>query len=182
MHRDEIDHFKLWESSLSSEPSVVMPPDPLNGIIDQSSDPIECAKNLHYYTYDNPEESHSLLMRRGLAKLAYKYYGQYLNKPLAITAENPYAIPENDPKLRKRDVLTPIQYEGTVFAMGNLATFTTAHYTDDDIGLSQTFISLRLSEPHILKPNGEIRTEFELPDYLFVPIPRLLTYSFKPGV
>lgn len=182
MHRDETDHFKLWESSFSSESSLIMPPDPLDAIIEQSVDPVECAINLHSFTLGNHEDAHSSLMRRGLAKLAYKYYGPFLNKQLAITAENPYAIPENNPQHRKREVLTPIQYEGTAFAMGKLATFTAAHYTDSDIGLSQTFISLRLSEPHLLNRNGEVLTEYQLPDYLLVPMPRLLSYSFKPDV
>lgn len=179
MSIDNSDHFRLWESDLSENLDLPHFPDPLDEIIDYSVDPVDCAKRLHDYVSENPRGAHSSLSRRGIAKLAYKHYGHYLNKKIAIAADGGFAIPETDKTRRKREVLESSQYEGVVFAMGHLATFLTAHYSNLQTGQEQTLITLRLSEPYLLNADGTVLTDRKLPDYMLFPIPRVLSYSFK---
>ncbi|USN96079.1 MAG: hypothetical protein H6797_03300 [Candidatus Nomurabacteria bacterium] len=174
------DHFKLWESSFDALELPEMPKDPLDAIVDYTADPVECAKEIHKYLYKNPEDAHSSLMRRGLAKLAYKYYGQYHGKQLAVVADEAFAVPETDKTHRKREILQTSQYSGTIFARGNMATFRTIDFRDGETGVESTLITLCLSEPYLINANGDINTDHELPDYLLLPIQKVQEYKFKP--
>lgn len=179
MASHEADHFKLWETSLFGESSLELPADPLDDIIEQSIDPVDCARSLHRYILDNPDDTHSLLYRRGLVKLGSKYTGPYVDKDIVVTADGAFAVPEPVESLRKRDVLTVSQYEGTVRAIGKLGTFGTEYYRNLEDGDERTLITLRLKEPYLLDAEGQIVTNRQLPDYMLIPIPRVLSYSFE---
>ncbi|MCA9328070.1 hypothetical protein KDA14_06075 [Candidatus Saccharibacteria bacterium] len=179
MASHEADHFKLWETSLFGESSLELPADPLDDIIEQSIDPVDCARSLHRYAWDNPTDAHSLLIRRGLSKLGHKYNGQYLTKQLTVTADGAFAVPDLNEITRKRDIFTTSQYEGTVHAIGNLWTFGTEYYRNPEDGDERTLITLRLKEPYLLDAEGQIVTHRQLPDYMLIPIPRVLSYSFE---
>ena len=179
MSTENTDHFMLWEDDFSGIDLPKNPNDPLDGIIKLSTDPIACAKELQSYVLENPVEAHSLLIRRGLAKLAYKHYGPYHGKQVAVAADIAFGIPEANASRRKRNVLHASQYQGQVFAIGKLATFEAARYRIEESGDERALISLRISEPHLVNNVGEINTEHELPDYMLFPIPSVLSYKFK---
>lgn len=179
MNIDESDFFKHLESSFTDASLPKLSHDPLNDIIAQSSDPVECAANLHNYVIENPEDAQSTLMRRGLAKLSDRYNGLYLHKNLTVTAGGGFAIPEPKPYLRKREVMTAAQFEGgTIFVMGKLATFSANYYHNVENDDQRTLITLRLLEPYLLDSVGQVLKDRTLPDYMHIPIPHVTSYSF----
>lgn len=173
--------FDFWESELSDLDLPEIPKDPLDDIVERSMNPIDCAIGIHNYASVSSEEAQSLLIRRGISKLSYRYYGPYLGKKTYIATDGAFGIPETNQLLRKREITRASQYVGEVLAMGKLATFLTAQYKNETTGESRTCISLRLLEPYLLNNDGNVNTERELPDYLMVPIADLLDYRFEPN-
>ncbi|MCA9334937.1 hypothetical protein KC953_02225 [Candidatus Saccharibacteria bacterium] len=179
MSFDNLDHFKKWELDMKDVQLPELPKDPLDTIVENSTDPIDCAGAINKYLLTNSDEAQSVLIRRGLTKLSYKHYGEYLSKNIAVLADTAFGIPEPDEKLRKRNILEASHFHGSIFAMGKLATFLGIQLINNDTGDRQTLLSLRISEPHILSDDGDIKKDIELPDYLVFPLSSVQTYKFQ---
>lgn len=178
MSSEHIDHFQLWESALDGIDMPELPSDPLDEIVARAIDPIHCAIELNKYSFSNPEEARSSIMRRGISKLGYEFYGPYLGKQLTVTANEAFGIPETDEKLRKRDVHHASRYANRVIALGKMATFRTNHYFNETFNEVRTLITLCLTEPFLMNENGQIVTDHTLPDHMMFPITGVLEYEF----
>lgn len=168
--------FDQWEEDFGYTDKLR---DPLDIIVEESIDPMECAQILQQFVKDCSKELHLPMMRRGISKLGYKFYGPYLGREVIVAADGGFALPESDPARRKRDVLQPMQFEGEVFAIGKLATFLTAKYKNEETGEDRLQISATISEPHLAKDGRKV-SSILLPDYMFFPISDVLSYKFEP--
>lgn len=174
----ETDPFEQWEMGFTE---VEMPADPLDAIVEQSIDPIDCAQALHRFIDSQPEEARSRAMRHGVNKLSRKYNGPYEgSRNLEVLINGGYAFPEAKPSLRRRDITDFIVLDDCYFLRGIFHGIAKFEYRERSTGNEQSMIMLHVSEPVVLDEWSNPTTELLLPDYALTPITSVVRYAFLP--
>lgn len=170
---NENDLFASLEEEFSDNSEQLFP------LISDSVDPIDCAIRLHEYTENiSDNEDRMLTIRRGLSRLTERFYAKYMETmPLEILTTGALAIPEENERVRRRDVTHPIGLPGHVFARGKLSSIRSTLYVSK-LGEKRSFLTLSLVEPYILDDFSNVKEDIQLPDYLITPVSSVIRYAF----
>ena len=149
-------------------------------IVDESTDPIECAMALQEYLKSVRPDERRISRVHGMTALSRRFYGPYLGRKVAIEATGAIGQPELDERARKRNKTKAINIVNRFRAVGKLATFSHVLYKNETTDMMFRPISLRISEPELLDASGNTYRNVVLPDYLETPVDWVEHYGFWP--
>ncbi len=170
MYRD----FEKWEASFEPDSLPELPPNLFEKIVENSSDPIVCARAMQHFIKDASPEVQEMYVREGVDLIGLRYNYDFINTLVDVRLEGrvdtphlPYVASE------MQSAIQTLETQGYLRAGGQMSYMEKHFYTDPSTDITRPILSLRLFNSAYLNQDNE---KVGVPGFMTIPVTAITGY------